>query len=38
MAASDGLITTRQAAGMFSHTWLITANGMKRLRVLMGEH
>jgi hypothetical protein len=38
MAASDGLITTRQAAGLYGREWLITAAGLKHLKALIAEH
>jgi len=34
MAASDGFITTRQAAGLYGNKWLITESGLKRLDLL----
>src|SRR5690242_19247178 len=37
LAASDGLITTRVAAGMYGREWLITAAGINRLRTLLAE-
>jgi hypothetical protein len=37
MAASDGLITTREAAGLYGNVWRITQAGMERLRILRGE-
>jgi hypothetical protein len=36
MAASDGFITTRQAAGLYGNKWLITEAGLKRLDLLEG--
>jgi hypothetical protein len=36
MAASDGLITTRQATGLYGNKWLITAPGLKTLDLLEG--
>jgi hypothetical protein len=38
MAASDGLITTRMAAGLYGREWLVSAVGLKRLRALLAEH
>ncbi|CAB4139352.1 hypothetical protein UFOVP347_17 [uncultured Caudovirales phage] len=38
MAASDGLITTRLAAGLYGRRWLITPTGLRRLYVLWAEH
>jgi hypothetical protein len=38
MAASDGLITTKQAAGLYGREWLITAVGLKHLKSLIAEH
>jgi hypothetical protein len=37
MAASDGLITTREAAGLYGNVWRITQRGLERLRILRGE-
>jgi hypothetical protein len=37
MAASDGLITTRIASGLYGRQWLITAKGLERLRILKGD-
>jgi hypothetical protein len=37
LAASDGLITTRVATGMYGREWLVTAAGLKRLRALLAE-
>jgi len=36
MAASDGFITTRQAAGLYGNTWLITPKGLRHLEILGG--
>lgn len=36
MAASDGLITTRVATGMYSNRWVITPLGLKHLWLLGG--
>ena len=36
MAASDGFITTRQATGLYSNVWLITAKGLRHLETLGG--
>lgn len=36
MAASDGFITTRQAAGLYSNTWMITSLGLRHLETLGG--
>jgi hypothetical protein len=37
MAASDGLITTKIATGMYGRDWLITAKGLEKLRIMKGE-
>jgi hypothetical protein len=37
VAASEGLITTREAAGLYGNVWRITARGLERLRILRGE-
>jgi hypothetical protein len=37
MAASDGLITTKQATGLYGNTWLITSKGLKYYELLRGE-
>jgi hypothetical protein len=36
MAASDGFITTRVAAGLYGKKWLVTVSGLKHLGVLEG--
>jgi len=36
MAASDGFITTRRAAGLYSNVWLITNRGLRHLEILGG--
>lgn len=36
MAASDGLLTTKIAAGLYGHSWQITPAGLARLWVLTG--
>lgn len=36
VAASDGFITTKQAAGLYGSTWFITAAGLQRLNILKG--
>ena len=36
MAASDGYITTRQAAGLYGHDWRITPKGVQHLFMLKG--
>lgn len=36
MAASDGLITTRIAAGFYARKWQITPAGLRRLYSLQG--
>lgn len=37
MAASDGFITTRLAAGVYARTWHITLKGLQHLKVLTGK-
>lgn len=37
MAASDGLITTRVATGLYSRHWKITIAGLQRLKLLLGD-
>jgi hypothetical protein len=37
MAASDGFITTRIAAGVYARHWHITLKGLQHLKVLTGE-
>ena len=34
MAASDGMITTKIAAGLYGRRWLITEAGLRHLRAL----
>lgn len=34
MAASDGYLTTRIAAGLYGNLWLITSKGLKHLEML----
>jgi hypothetical protein len=36
MAASDGLITTRIATGLYGASWLITAKGINHLTHIDG--
>lgn len=36
MAASDGFITTKQAAGLYDNCWRITPAGLKHLFILKG--
>jgi hypothetical protein len=38
MAASDGLITTRLATGLYSRIWLITPKGLSYLYALEGKN
>jgi len=37
MAASDGLITTRVATGLYGRQWKITIAGLQRLKLLIGD-
>jgi hypothetical protein len=37
MAASDGFITTRVAAGLYGKSWLVTVAGLRHLGVLQGD-
>ncbi|MRN66393.1 hypothetical protein GJU92_07855 [Brucella sp. 10RB9213] len=37
MAASDGLITTRIATGLYGREWRVTAAGIQHLHLLRGE-
>lgn len=36
MAASEGYITTRQAAGLFGRSWQITPEGLKHYWIMEG--
>ncbi len=36
MAASDGFITTKQAAGLYDNCWRITPAGLRHLFLLKG--
>lgn len=36
VAASDGFITTRQAAGLYARKWSITPSGLRHLYILKG--
>nr|WP_156134550.1 hypothetical protein [Methylobacterium sp. ZNC0032] len=36
MAASDGFITTKMAAGLYDNCWRITPAGLQRLFILKG--
>lgn len=38
MAASDGFISTRQAAGLYSRKWYITPTGLSHLYMLTGRN
>lgn len=38
MAASDGLLTTRIATGLYGRKWSVTAAGLRRLETLKGMH
>lgn len=37
MAASDGMITTRIATGLYGRDWRITEAGIRHLHLLRGE-
>ena len=38
MAASDGMITTKLAVGLYSRVWCITPKGLSYLYTLEGKH
>lgn len=38
MAASDGFITTKQAAGLYGNVWRISSKGLNHLNALKGIH
>lgn len=38
VAASDGFISTRLAAGLYAREWFITPLGLSHLYALKGEH
>lgn len=38
MAASDGLITTKLATGLYQRIWVVTPQGLSYLYALTGGH
>jgi hypothetical protein len=38
MAASDGLLTTKVATGLYQRQWILTPRGLSHLHALTGMH